>query len=145
MTEGRKIRMRKAVDEMYNKGNFSSMDQIYASGVACQPTSNLELEGKDQLKAYIQDLRGAYSDFKTLVDEIIVEGNTAVARGTIEGTHTGESRILKVPPTGKYMKTPFCSVTHWKDGKIVNESTYIDLLSLLSQLGVAPVPSSEGG
>ncbi len=143
MTEDRKTRIRKGLDEIYNQGHLEKIDQLYDSGITCHQSPFPELKGKDELKGYVRDLRNAYSDFKTSVEEVIGEGDSIVVRGYIQGTHTGQSMNLQLPPTGKPMKVPFCTVTHWKNDKIVEEFTYVDLLLLTRQLGAIPSGSME--
>jgi predicted ester cyclase len=80
----------------------------------------------------------AFSDNKVSIEELIVEGDTAVLRYIWEGVHTGVSPSLGIPPTGKHVKSMGCSVYHWKDGKIVEQWDYLDMLGLLQQMGVIP-------
>jgi hypothetical protein len=74
---------------------------------------------------------------------VIGEGDSLVVRGYIQGTHTGQSMNLQLPPTGRQMKVPFCTVTHWKNDKIIEEFTYVDLLLMARQLGAIPSGSME--
>jgi predicted ester cyclase len=141
MTEDRKTRIRKGLDEIYNQGHLEKIDQRYDSGITCHQSPFPELNGKDELKGYVRDLRNAYSDFKASIGE----GDPMVVRGYIQGTHTGQSMNLQLTPTRKQMKVPFCTVTHWKNDKIVEEFTYVDLLLLTRQLGAIPNGSMESG
>ena len=52
--------------------------------------------------------------------------------------YNGISPSLDIPPTGKHVGVVGCSVCHFKNGKIVEEWEYSDMLSLLQQLGVIP-------
>jgi predicted ester cyclase len=85
-----------------------------------------------------EDTAVAYSEQKLSVDELLVEGDTAVLRYTWEGVHSGASPSLGIPPTGKRVKVAGCSVYHWKDGKMVEMWDYLDVLGLLQQMGVIP-------
>jgi predicted ester cyclase len=80
----------------------------------------------------------AFSENKVSIEELVVEGDTAVLRYTWEGIHTGISPTLGIPPTGMHVKSMGCSVYHWRDGKIVEMWDYLDLLGLLQQIGVIP-------
>jgi ketosteroid isomerase-like protein len=53
-----------------------------------------------------------------------MKGSMKVADGTI------------VPPTNRKFKVEFCTVAHWKDGKIVEEKLFYDLVGLLKQIGL---------
>jgi predicted ester cyclase len=65
-------------------------------------------------------------------------GDTAVVRWPWEATHSGVSPSLGIPPTGKRVGIVGCSVFHFKNGKIVEQWEYSDMLGLLQQLGVIP-------
>ncbi len=78
----------------------------------------------------------AFSEIKVTIEELIIEGDTAVLRYTWGGNHVGVSPSLGIPPTGKHVKSMGCSTYHWKDGKIIEMWHYLDLLGLLQQVGV---------
>jgi hypothetical protein len=41
-----------------------------------------------------------------------------------------------IPPTGKMAKLEFCTVATWKDGEIVEERKFYDLVGFMKQLGL---------
>ncbi len=66
------------------------------------------------------------------------DGDQVAERFSTSGTHRGE--FQGVPPTGKRVEFTGTSIFTIRDGKIVEERTSTDLLALMSQLGVVPVP-----
>jgi len=52
--------------------------------------------------------------------------------------HTGQSPTLPIPPTGVEVTLVGCNVSHWANGKIIEEWEFSDYLGLLTQLGVIP-------
>jgi hypothetical protein len=54
------------------------------------------------------------------------------------GTHTnpmvGENGKT-IPPTNKKFHIEFCTVAHWKNGQIMEERLFYDLVGLMRQLG----------
>lgn len=58
-------------------------------------------------------------------------------------THTGTFRgPLNTPqgviqPTGKSFRVDFCTVARWRDGRIVEEKLFYDLMGVLQQIGAA--------
>jgi len=48
-----------------------------------------------------------------------------------------------IPATTKKFEVEFCTVAHWKDGEIVEEKLFYDLVGLLRQIGVMTNPSEE--
>jgi predicted ester cyclase len=138
MSEDRKNHIRECVDEVYNQGHLDRLEMDYEPDVVCHQSLHADLKGIKAMQAYILDLRNAYSDLKVTTDEIIVEGDTSMVRGYLQGTNTGESKSLKIPATGKQVRVPYCSVAHWKNGRVFEEFSYVDMLLLMHQLGLEP-------
>ena len=80
----------------------------------------------------------AFSDTQSNLDEIIVDGDTALIRWTWTANHTGASPSLEIPPTGKRVSFAGISVYHFRGQKIFEQWEYGDLLGFLRQLGVVP-------
>jgi predicted ester cyclase len=68
---------------------------------------------------------------------VIAEGDQAVSRYTIRGTHQGETEDFG-PPTGKQVELKGITIHRFEDGQIVEEWEAYDNLSMLKQLGLAP-------
>jgi hypothetical protein len=62
----------------------------------------------------------------------------------MNGTHLGTLRSPAgdIPATGRVLDLPFCDHYEIQSGVIVSTHLYFDRLTLLEQLGVAPVPAS---
>jgi ketosteroid isomerase-like protein len=45
-----------------------------------------------------------------------------------------DSKMIEA--TGKSFKLDFCTVAHWKDGKITEENLFYDLVGMMKQLGL---------
>jgi predicted ester cyclase len=75
----------------------------------------------------------AFSKIHTTVEDLIAEGNKVVSRVTMEADHTGEYQGLR--PTGKRIKITFIDIARIAFGKIVEEWTEFDMLSIIQQLG----------
>ena len=80
----------------------------------------------------------AFTENRTTIDDMIVDGDRAVMRWTWEAVHTGTSPSLGIPATGKHVRSVGCSVFHFWDGKVSEQWEYSDMLGLLQQLGVIP-------
>ena len=60
--------------------------------------------------------------------------------GYILGTFTKPMPIgngKSIPPTGKSFRLPMCTVGHWKNGRMVEESLYWDNQAFMKQIGLA--------
>lgn len=86
--------------------------------------------------------------FKTFPDNhldlpykvLIGEGEYTCSIARFTGTMTGPMKGpdgTEIPPTGKSFEVDFCTVARWKDGEIVEENLFYDLVGLMKQIGLA--------
>jgi steroid delta-isomerase-like uncharacterized protein len=128
----------KMLDDFWHKEDVEAAYAIYADDVVFQRIPFGPIVGKaDNMQADAGTLAWL-SNNHLIVDEIIVEGDTAAIRWTWEATHSGVSPSLGIPPTGKRIRIVGCSVFHFRNGKIVEQWEYSDMLGMLQQLGVIP-------
>jgi len=136
--EEMKAALTKMLDDFWHKEDIDAAYAIYADDVIFQRIPFPPVVGKAANMRADADTLATFSDNHTTVDEVIIEGDTAVFRWTWEATHSGVSPSLGIPPTGKHVGVVGCSVCHFKNGKIVEQWEYSDMLGLLQQLGVIP-------
>lgn len=105
---------------------------------------------------FIAAIHKGFSDIKWTVQKSIPEddGGEDIMAGRSEwtgkfllsiwcsrlGVHTGE--FMGIPPTGKKVCVRFASFDRIVDGKIVSGEVFMDVMSLLIQLGVMEPPKS---
>jgi steroid delta-isomerase-like uncharacterized protein len=80
----------------------------------------------------------AFPDLHWTIEDAVAEGNKVVLRLTARGTHRGA--FQGIPPTGKQVTVTGIIISRLADGKIAEEWANRDVLGLLQQLGVVPVP-----
>ena len=66
-------------------------------------------------------------------------GEWTCVTGVFEGTFTkpmpiGNGKFIK--PTGKAFKMPMCTVGHWKNGVMIEESLFWDNMTYMNQIGL---------
>ena len=86
----------------------------------------------------LEDAKGwrlAFPDGRYTVDHVIAEGNFVVVHFTGRGTNTGAGNGL--PATGKQIELSGITIFRMAGGKIAEEWTEYNKLSLLKQLGLA--------
>jgi predicted ester cyclase len=67
-------------------------------------------------------------------------GEWTCVTGIFAGTFTKPMPIgggKSIPPTGKAFKLPMCTVGHWKNGKMIEESLFWDSQAFMKQIGLA--------
>jgi steroid delta-isomerase-like uncharacterized protein len=79
-----------------------------------------------------------FSNLKATVLDQIEEGSKVVSRVAWSGTHSGE--FNGIPATGRSYQTEDITIDHIVDGKIQERWVVGDLLGMMQQLGVIPVP-----
>lgn len=131
------------IEEAWNKGNFDVLDDFYVTDFVYHIPPYPDIKGLEGYKKYISSIRSSYPDVQITIDEIIVEGDIGAFRWTYQGTQTGESPTLGIPPTGKQVTFTGCAVFHSVDGKFVETWNYADWVGLMQQLGFKIVPPSE--
>lgn len=97
-------------------------------------------EGQKQAFAHFL---AATPDGYHVIDDMIAEGDKVATRVTAYGTQTGE--LFGIPPTGRWLKTSGIAIHRLADGQIVEHWHELDMLGVLQQLGVVPVPGHGGG
>jgi hypothetical protein len=59
----------------------------------------------------------------------------AIFTGTHKGPMIG-SEGKSIPPTNQKFQVDFCTVAHWKNGKIIEENLFYDQVGMMKQLGL---------
>ncbi len=138
MSEELKNKFRWALEEGWNKGNLDAWDEFYAADYVHHRPPLEVFESLEAEKQSVANTLTAFTDSKFTVHEIVMEGNTTTTRWTWQAKHTGLSPSLPIPPTGKEITLVGCNVSHWANGKVIEEWEYSDYLGFLQQLGVVP-------
>lgn len=134
-----KQNMQRLIEEAYNNGNFEVLDELIDPGYLRYQSPMKKVEGLADYRAFIKEVRDAYSNFRMEIEEILMEGNKTVTRLVLSGKHTGKTPTIQAPPTGREVSMKGCTVSTWKDGKIVEETVYNDYMGLTQQFGVMPL------
>jgi steroid delta-isomerase-like uncharacterized protein len=143
MSEQNKTLVRRAREEVGNRGNFALVDELGAPDIVVHsPTPGQEIRGAEGLKQFYIMLRAAFPDIHFTIEDQIAEGDRVVTRWIAQATHTGEFQGLA--PTGKLVKLAGIDVDRIVDGKVVECWPFTNDLDLLQQLGVDPTPGQNG-
>jgi steroid delta-isomerase-like uncharacterized protein len=138
MSEQNKNLARRAVEEVWNRGNFAVVDELAASDIVVHSsTPGKEIHGAEGIKQFYATLRAAFPDIHFTIEDQIAEGDRVVTRWTARATHTSEFQGL--PPTGKQYVMAGVDIDRIANGKVVECWPVADELSLLQQLGVVPI------
>ncbi len=126
----------------FSKGKAAAMavmDELYAADFVMHgSTESEDIHGLEGVKQSMSEYYDAFPDIHYTLDDIVVEGDKAVVRCTVTGTHKGE--FMGVPPTNKKVKVQGIAIDRVVGGKVVEEWGVVDMLGLMRQLGLAPSP-----
>jgi steroid delta-isomerase-like uncharacterized protein len=134
LQEQNKALAKRAFEEILSGGRFELTEQLYAKDFVnhgIHRNASLE-EDQAALKGWHQ----AFSDISIVPEKLIAEGDLVTVYWIARGTNTGIGNGL--PATGK--KAELAGITIWRivDGKIKEEWSAFDQLSMMQQLGLLP-------
>ncbi|KIF66765.1 ester cyclase [Streptomyces sp. AcH 505] len=113
-----------------------AIDEVFAPDVVIRTPLPVGATGAQALKEVFTTLLTAFPDLHVAVEDVIVEGDKAVCRNTVTGTHRGD--YLRLAPTGNSVTYNEMFVFRFADDRIVETWGVVDVLSQLRQLGATP-------
>ena len=125
---------RRAFEEILSQGHFELAEQLYAKDFV-----NHGIHRDVSLEEDQTALRGwheAFPDVVITAEKLMAEGDLVTVYWIARGTNTGAGNGL--PATGK--RAELAGITIWRivDGKIKEEWSAFDQLSMMQQLGLLP-------
>ena len=135
LQEQNKALATRAFEELLSRGQFELAEQLYAKDFVnhgIHRDASLE-EDQAALKGWHQ----AFPDVVIAPEKLIAEDDLVTVYWIARGTNTGTGNGL--PATGK--KAELSGITIWRivDGKIKEEWSAFDQLSMMQQLGLLPI------
>jgi steroid delta-isomerase-like uncharacterized protein len=134
LQEQNKALAKRAFEELLSKGKFELAEQLYAKDFVNHGIHrDISLE-EDQ--AALKGWHQAFPDIAIVPEKLIAEGDLVTIYWIARGTNTGTGNGL--PATGK--KAEQAGITIWRivNGKIKEEWSAFDQLSMMQQLGLLP-------
>ena len=133
----------RAGHQAFNRRDFEAMTSHFAASISWTDhsqgrTFRTPREFRDDfLPGWVQ----ASHDIRLTDPRYLDAGQTVVCTFTVVGTQDG--RLGPFPATGRRFALPLCELWHFDaGGRVVGGDLYYDQVSLLTQLGLMPQPSS---
>lgn len=117
-------RARTALEEVCARGDLDRARELYATDFV-DHVNALEFHGQDGIARSVAMYRALFPDLRIDVVDQISEADRVASRWTLHGTHRGRSVTL-----------PGITISRFKDGRIVEDWTVSDNLTLLRQVGL---------
>jgi steroid delta-isomerase-like uncharacterized protein len=125
----------KIFDDLWSKGQVKTIDEFVSKDfVGYWPFRAEPVKGQVEYKDFVAEMRRVFPDLSMKVLDYVSEGEKAVARFEVTGTHRAE--FLTIPPTNKTLTMEGLTISRIVKGKIVETRVQMDILTLLRGLGV---------
>jgi predicted ester cyclase len=93
----------------------------------------------ESLKQHIAMFEASFPGYGLETHDILADGDKVALRATFHGVHRGD--FQGIAPTGREVSAPLMIIYRIENGKIAEHWLNADVMSLLQQLGAAPVPA----
>ncbi|GAA4404856.1 hypothetical protein GCM10023168_17980 [Fodinibacter luteus] len=128
--------MRRAY-ELISAGDIDGFGRLVAPGFVEHDAEPGMAPTKHGVLELFRGYRSAFPDLRMDAHEVIVSGDTTVARVTASGTHDGE--FMGMPPSGRRIEVGLIDIMRFDDDGLISDHWGVmDALSMMQQLGVVP-------
>jgi len=141
MSDQDNLRVARQGFDAWNAHDSNSFVKLIAEDyIAESDTQPAPLRGRDGARQSMEMYIKAFPDLHFHIEQMIASDECVVTRWHATGTHKGE--LMGIPPTGRRGEgIRGCTVSQYRNGKVVHEWLYWDVATLLRQIGVMPAPS----
>lgn len=131
-----------AWEAAWDRGELDAFDAILHENYERVSTSSKRVTDAEALKREISEVRAAFPDLVTTVDNLVIDeaGQSAAIFWSTTGTFTND--LQGVPASGTRVETRGSNLVEFRDGKIAREEVTWDQSELLRDLGVPSLRSA---
>lgn len=134
--------VRRFMEECWNQGKMNSVRELVSEECRYHdPVFPSLTSGAENIKQHISACRNGFPDINFSIDDTIAERNEVVVHWTAHGTH--KAAFLGMPPTNRKATNSGTSIFRIENGKITEQWSDWNLMSLLDQLGISNAPKAE--
>jgi steroid delta-isomerase-like uncharacterized protein len=139
MSEQNKTLTRRFYEDVFNKKNLNTVDELCAPSFVDHDAAPGQAPGLKGLKEWLSQFLQAFPDLKATIEEMVAERDLVVTRLTCQGTHKGT--FMGAAPTGKKISFSAMDMVRIKDGRAVEVWHQGNDAMALMELGVRmPAP-----
>ena len=120
--------------------NLDLLDEVYAADFVWHEPDQ-DIQGSEEARQFINMYKSAFPDLRVTVEDVLAEGDQAVTRWTIRGTHRGD--LMGTAPTERKIELKGITIHRIEGGKIVEEWNGYDTLGVMQQIGAVPSPEQN--
>ena len=132
-------------NQAFNSHDETAIRSLISPNARFSAPGDVRLEGRDAVIGYTNSWMKALPDATITVTNEIVSGPWIAQEFTFAGTHkaplTGPMGTIQA--TNRKVSGQCVSITRYENDLAVETRLYFDVVQLLTQLGVMPVPSKN--
>ncbi len=132
---------RRAIEEVWNRGNYEVLPELVANDILIHAAPD-DIHGHEGIRQFYDSLRQAFPDIHFTIEDQLADGDRIATRWSAQGTHKGMFQGL--PATGKRVSLTGIDIDRFVNGKVVECWPEANELGLLQQLGLLPAPAQVG-
>jgi steroid delta-isomerase-like uncharacterized protein len=133
-TARNKERQRLFVEVLQDSGEIDRVDEFVRPDFENHTARPGAPEGAEGVRAGLDAFRAGFPDHDAEVVHLVAEGDLVATYKTFTGTHTGP--FMGIPPTGKRATIRVMDMVRYRDGRIAEHWSVVDLAGLREQLGL---------
>jgi predicted ester cyclase len=134
--ERNKAIARRSWEEIFPACDVDALAQVVDPDVVSRGRRPDEPTGFEGVKRTMLWLASVFSDQRWEVHDVIGEADVVATRVTHHGRQTGE--LMGIPPTGREVAYQYVHFFRFRDGRVVEQWSVRDDMTLMRQLGVVP-------
>jgi predicted ester cyclase len=132
---------RRLIEEAFNKGNLEVVDELTSPALSEHQNFGPDhAPGAAGVRAVVESLRRAFSDFRLTIEELTTAGDAVWLRMVATGTNDGS--FMGNAPTGRPIRIDVFDVIRVQDGRMVEHWGVPDRLGAILQLGLLKPPAA---
>jgi len=145
MSEQDNLRKARETFEAWNAHNPARLRALLADEFLSESDAwPAPIRGREAAGQAMQMWVKAFPDLRLDVQHMMASGDYVVTQWHGTGTHKGE--LMGIAPTGRRGEgTRGCTIGQYRNGKLVHEWVYMDIATILRQIGALPAVARTTG
>ncbi len=130
--------MRRSYD-LINAGDIDGFGEFLADDFLEHEETPGLAPTKEGVLEFFRMYRAAFPDLRFDPEDFVSSGDKVVTRARVTGTNSGD--FMGMPPTGKSIDIEVIDIVRFEDDGLGHEHWGLaDLMTMMQQLGVVPMP-----
>jgi predicted ester cyclase len=134
--ERNKAIARRTWEEIFPACDVKALASVTDPDVVSRGRRPDEPAGSEGVKRTMLWLATVFSEQRWEVKDLVGEGDLVACHVVHHGRHTGD--LMGIAPTGQTVAYPYVHFLRFRDGKVIEQWSVRDDMTLMRQLGVMP-------